>query len=151
MAVFESILDYMDHYKGYQNDIHRHSPIDALYIVDRAHLIISLNHPDFEQSRPDPNRQTVLIHKSLMQKYYPTLDAIMIKPNQSYYDPKDNRIKFIKNKNPFHRTWFFTIRTDRYFGRTKPTKLSRINYNWFFDEDKKRLNFVLNDQRYLAT
>lgn len=141
----------MSHYKGYTTDISRHCPIDAFYIVDRAHLLIVLDHPDFVNTRPEPATLTTIVHKKNLQKYYPTLDAVMVLPNQSYYDPKDNRIKFIKNRNPFWTNWFFTIRADRFFGSNKPNKLARINYNWFFDQTRKRLNFVLNDHKYPAT
>ncbi len=145
LKIYDTIQTYAKHYKGYMDDIHRHSPIDAIYLTeDRKHLIISLTHDDFKLLRPDLSRTIVLIHRNKFSVYYPYGTTTMIKPEQTYFDPKSNQLKFIKGNWPLLSFWKFTIRADRYFGEHRPTKLTKINYNWFFDEQRKTINFVIS-------
>ncbi len=145
LKIYDTIQTYAKHYKGYMDDIHRHSPIDSIYLTeDKKHLIVSLTHEDFKLLRPESHKTIVIIHKDKFFLYYPYPSAHMVKPEHTHFDPKSNQLKFVKGKNPLWATWEFTIRADRFFGEHRPTKLTKINYNWFFDEQRKTINFVIS-------
>ena len=146
LKLYDCIQTYMDHYKGYTDDTQRHLPVDTLYIVDKKHLIISIDDENYTEKRPDTSKTMVIIHKDLLWKYYPQPqnDFAMVKPDQCYFDPKSNQIKFIKGANPLWKTWHLILRADRYYGLNRPSKLTRINYNWFFDIEHGTLNFVIS-------
>lgn len=141
MKIYDTIQTYMEHYKGLTENIHRHFPVDSIYIIDKSHLMIVINHEDFEYLRPDTGTRLIIMHKNFLSQHLN--NATMVKPDQSFYDPKNNELKFIKNNNPLFTKWYFTQRADRFYG-IRPTKLTRIDYNWFFDQDNKCINFVVS-------
>ena len=115
LKIYDTIETYMTRYKGYTDDINHHIKVDALYIVDKKHLIISIDHPDFAVLRPDLSKTMIVMHKNQITKYYhPSIaDIIMVTPNQSYFDPKSHQLKFIKGANPLWTNWHLVLRADR--------------------------------------
>ncbi len=143
---YGTIQEFVDRHKGYIDEPLYNVPVDLFYLTPENQLIVSVNLPD-DPPRPDYSRSVIIVQSSKLSKYYDTEKLIKVLPTKTVYDPNYyicGRILF----NP-HKYLFFTkgcdlwLKCDRFIGLHRPTKKTKVAYNWFYNHTKRIISFVL--------
>lgn len=138
---YSSLDNYMARYKPYITEPTRHIEIDAFY-VKSDQLIFTLLNDKIDVKRPRLDSHICLIQHMMIDKHIDPLKYHKVTYRDTFYLPESNKIGFIQ-QGFFRKSYKYLINVSRFLG-TKPTKCHNISYNWFFDSEQKRLNFVLS-------
>lgn len=143
---YGTIQDFYSRHKGYLDDPLYNVPVDLFYLTPENQLIVSVDVPE-DPPRPDFSRSVIIIQSSNISKYFDDKKLIKVVPNETVYDPSyyiSGRILF----RP-HKFLFFSkgcdlwLKCDRFIGLNRPTKKTKVDYNWFYNHTKKIISFVL--------